>query len=225
VLAAGTSASCTFTTAGRYNFSDLTGKGKNFRGTITVGLSPASSLTLSPRTVVYGTKVTLAGMLTDKQSGESLQVMALQCGTTNATAVATIKSTTGGTFTYQAQPLKQTAYSIRAKNADSSSVDARVLPLLRLGKVARHQYVVHVLAAESFAGKIATFQRYSTAKKRWVKVKRVTLQADTTGVAPTVVTSATFKSGIKAKQRVRVTIGAAQVGACYLAGRSNTIRS
>jgi hypothetical protein len=46
-----------------------------------------------------------------------------------------------------------------------------------------------------------------------------------TGVAPTVVTSAKFRSGIKARQRVRVTLGAKQVGSCYLAGRSNTIRS
>lgn len=51
------------------------------------------------------------------------------------------------------------------------------------------------------------------------------LKADTTGVAPTVITSAAFRSGIKAKQRVRVTLGARQVGSCYLAGRSNTIRS
>jgi hypothetical protein len=39
------------------------------------------------------------------------------------------------------------------------------------------------------------------------------------------VTSAAFRSGIKHGVRVRVTLGKAQVGACYLAGRSNTIRS
>lgn len=225
VLPAGQSASCTFTTAGKYDFSDLTGKGKNFRGAVTVSPNPTSSLSITPRTVAYGAKVTLAGTLTDKQSGESLQVMALQCGTTTSTALATIKSTTGGAFTYQAQPLRATTYSVRVKNSDSSTVDARVLPRLRLGKVGRHQYAVHVSAAQSFAGKVASFQRYNELKKRWVKVKQVVLQADATGVAPTVVTSATFKSGISAKQRVRVTLGAKQVGACYLAGRSNTIRS
>jgi hypothetical protein len=40
-----------------------------------------------------------------------------------------------------------------------------------------------------------------------------------------VITSAAFRSGIKAGVRVRVTLGKAQVGSCYLAGRSNTIRS
>ena len=225
VLQAGKSASCTFPSAGKFTFSDLTNRGKNFRGTITVTQSPTSNLGVTPTTAVFGRKVTLAGTLADKQSGESLQVMGLQCGTTTASALATIKSTTGGAFTYEAQPLRETAYSVRAKNADSSAATVKVMPRLQLGKVGRHRYVLHVSAAESFAGKYATFQRYRPATKRWVKVKLVLLKANTTGVAPTVVTAATFRSGIQAKVRVRVTLGAKQVGSCYLAGRSNTIRS
>ena len=221
----GKSAGCTFTTAGKYTFSDPTSKGKNFRGTIDVAVSPTSAIGVRPGTVVYGGKVTLSGTLADKQSGESLQVLALQCAATNATTLATITSTTGGAFTYTAQPLRQTAYSVRVKNSSSSTATANVTPRLRLRKVARHRFALGVSAAESFAGKVATFQRYSTTKKRWVKVRLVLLKADTTGVAPTVITSATFRSGIKAKQRVRVTLGAKQVGSCYLAGRSNTIRS
>jgi plastocyanin len=225
VLQPGKSASCTFTTAGRYTFSDPANKGKNFHGTVDVAVNPTSGLTARPQAVVFGNKTTISGTLTDKQSGVSLQVLGLQCGATSATALATIKSTTGGAFTYQAQPLRQTAYSVRVKNSDSSAATVKVTPLLRLGKVARHRYSLRISAADSFAGKVATFQRYSTAKKRWVKVKLVTLQADSTGVAPTVITSAKFRSGIKARQRVRVTLGAKQVGSCYLAGRSNTIRS
>jgi len=53
----------------------------------------------------------------------------------------------------------------------------------------------------------------------------VLLKADTTGVAPTVVTSAKFRARIKAKLRVRVILGSKQVGSCYAACRSNTIRS
>ena len=111
------------------------------------------------------------------------------------------------------------------KNGTSPSVTATVLPRLRLGKVARHKYSLHISAGDSFAGKVATFQRYRSSTKRWVKVRRVLLQANTTGVAPTVITSAAFRSGIKAGVRVRVTLGQKQVGSCYLAGRSNTIRS
>lgn len=58
-----------------------------------------------------------------------------------------------------------------------------------------------------------------------MKVKRVLLKANTTGVAPTVISSAKFGARIKAKLRVRGTLGSKQVGLCYAAGRSNAIRS
>ena len=96
-------------------------------------------------------------------------------------------------------------------------------PKLQLKKVSRHHYSLQVLAAESFAGKLATFQRL-TATKKWVKVKRVLLKANTTGVAPTVITSAKFGARVNAKH-VRVSLGSKQVGLCYAAGHSNSIHS
>jgi hypothetical protein len=56
-----------------------------------------------------------------------------------------------------------------------------------------------------------------------VSVKRVLLRANSTGVAPTVVTAARFRASIKAGLRVRVVL--MQVGSCYVPGRSNSIRS
>jgi plastocyanin len=221
----GQSASCTFSSAGKFNFSDATGKGKNFRGSVTVSTPLATTLTVAPKTVPYGRKVTLAGALTSKLSGQQLQVLALQCGAAAPTKLANITTTTGGAFTYQAQPLKGTAYSVQNKGVTSVSVSTSVLPRLRIGKVAKHKYSLHISAGDTFAGKYATFQRYRSSTKRWVKVKRVLLQANATGVAPTVITSAAFGSGIRGGLKVRVTLGKAQVGTCYLAGKSNTIRS
>jgi plastocyanin len=225
VLQPAQSASCTFSSTGKFNFSDPANKGKKFRGTVTVAAKLTSSLTVTPKTVVYGHKLSLAGKLASQQAGQSLQVLGQLCGTSTAILLSTITTTTGGAFSYQAQPLKQTAYTVKMKNATSSVVTAKVNPLLRLGKVGRHRYALHVSAAQSFAGKYAVFQRYRRATKRWVKVKRVLLSANGTGVAPTVITSASFRSMIRAGVRVRVVLGQAQVGSCYLAGRSNTIRS
>jgi hypothetical protein len=136
-----------------------------------------------------------------------------------------VTTTTGGAYTYQATPLMQTGYTVKFKNSTSSAATVKVQPGLKLSKVGRHRYALRVSAAQSFAGKSATFQRYRSTIKRWVNVKRVVLKANTTGVAPTVISSATFRSGLRAKLRVRVVLGQAQVGTCYLAGRSNTIRS
>ena len=101
----------------------------------------------------------------------------------------------------------------------------KVRPRLRLGKVAAHRYSLRVFAAESFAGKFGTFQRYNGTLGRWVNVKRVLLRANSTGVAPTVITAVSFRSTIPARLRVRVILPQLQVGNCYLPGSSNIIRS
>jgi len=223
---AGKSASCVFTTAGKYTFTDPAHKGKAYRGTITVGTSAtAGALTATPKVVVYGHKATVAGTLASKTSGQSVQVLAAECGSSTPKLVGTVTTTTGGKFSYPASPLKQTAYSAKSKSSTSPTVTVKVQPRLSLRKVSKHHYSVTVSAAETFAGKIATFQRYRKATKRWVKVKRVPLKANTTGAAPTVITSAKFRSRIKSKLRVRVSLGTKQVGLCYVAGLSNTIRS
>lgn len=219
------SVSCTFSTTGKFNFSDPANKGKSFRGTVTVSPPLVSAFTATPKTVIYGRKTTLAGTLASKQAGQSLQVLAQACGATNASPLANVTTTAGGAFTYAAQPLKKTAYSVKSKNLTTGALTVNVKPRLRLGKVSRHHYSLRVFAAQSFAGKVATFQRFRAATKRWVAVKRVTLKANATGVAPTVLSTAKFRSGIKARQRVRVTLGQKQVGSCYSPGRSNTIRS
>jgi plastocyanin len=225
VIPPGQAADCTFSSAGKFNFSDPVNKGKNFRGTVNVAQPLTSSLTATPTSVPYGRKTTLAGKIVSQLSGQSLQVLALQCGAASAKAVGSVTTTTGGAFSYQTPPLMATAYTVKAKNLTSSSVTVKVLPALRLSKVARHRYALRVTAAQSFAGKYATFQRYRAATKRWRAVRRVLLKANATGKAPTVITSAKFRSTVKARTRVRVVLGQKQVGSCYLAGRSNTIRS
>jgi plastocyanin len=219
------SASCAFSSAGKFNFSDPANKGKKFHGTVTVSPPLTASFTATPKTVSYGGRTTVAGKLVNQQSAQSLQVLALQCGASAPTRVATVTTTTGGAFSYQAQPLKGTAYTVKSKNVSSSAASVKVMPRLQLSKVARHRYVVRVSAAQTFAGKYVSLQRYRAATKRWRSVKRVLLRANATGVAPTVITSAKFRSSIRARVRVRVVLGQKQVGACYVAGRSNTIRS
>ena len=108
---------------------------------------------------------------------------------------------------------------------DVAGDDLRVRPRLRLVRVAPHRYTLRVSGATSFAGKYASFQRYNSTLSRWVAVKSVLLKANSTGVAPTVITAASFRSSIRGGLRVRVTLGQAQVGSCYAPGLSNTILS
>ena len=227
VLQPAQTGTCTFASPGSFTYDDPNVKGNTFRGTVTVtGQVPAETLTLSakPRTVVYGAKVTLTGALSNQKAGENVSVLATACGQA-AAKVTTVQTTTGGAYTAVVRPLKNTVYAVKVKNTSSQAVTVQVRPRLRLGKVAPHRYSLRVFAAQSFAGKYGTFQRYNATLGRWVNVKRVLLRANSTGVAPTVISSVSFRSTIRPRLKVRVLLPQLQVGSCYLPGRSNTILS
>ena len=215
---------CTFQTAGTYTYSDPNVKGNSFKGTVTVTAAAESiSLAAAPHLIAFGANVTLSGVLSNHKTGENVDVLALQCGSSGASKVLTVQTTTNGAFSAVVQPLMNTAYTVKVRNTTSSAASVSVRPKVRLGKIAPHRYSVRVNGAQSFAGKYASYQRYNGT--RWIAVKTVLLAANSTGVAPTVITSATFRSTLKAGVRVRVVIGQAQVGSCYLSGTSNTILS
>jgi plastocyanin len=228
VVQPGQSGTCTFASPGSFTYSDPNVRGNTFRGTITVtGQVPAGTLTLAakPQTVVYPGKVTLTGKLANQKIGENVDVLATACGQTAATKVTTVQTTTAGAYTAVVQPLKNTVYTVKVKNTSSKAVTVKVRPRLRLRKVALHRYSLRVSAAQSFAGKRATFQRYNRTLRRWVNVKRVLLRANSTGIAPTVISSVSFRSTIQSRLQVRVILPQLQVGNCYLPGRSNAILS
>ncbi len=226
VLQPGANGSCTFQNGGSYTYSDPNVKGATFRGSITVTGAPESiSLTAKPLLTIYRRTVTLFGILSTQKTGENIGVLAQQCGASAAPKIGTVQTTTGGAYTSTAQPLRNTAYTTKVKNSTSSAVTVRVAPRLRLAKVAPRRYSLRVFAAQSFSAKYASFQRYNGTLRRWVAVKSVLLRANATGVAPTIVTAASFRSTIKAGLRVRVTLSQAQAGSCYAAGLSNTILS
>ncbi|MBA2460352.1 MAG: cupredoxin domain-containing protein [Actinobacteria bacterium] len=222
------SGSCTFRNPGTFSYSDPNVRGNTFRGTVTVTGAPApDTLTLAagPKIVVYGGKSTLSGVLLTQKAGENVDLLGTACGETAASKVTAVATTTGGAFSTLVQPLKNTAYTAKLRNTSSQAVTVKVRPRLRLGKVAVKRYSLRVSAAQSFAGKYATFQRYNGTLKRWTIVKRVLLRANSTGVAPTVISSVTFRASVPTRVRIRMILPQLQVGSCYLGGTSNVILS
>jgi plastocyanin len=224
VLQAGQSGSCAFQNAGATTFSDPNQKGNTFRGTVTVN-AVAESLTLvrSRHSVVYGGRSILSGVLSSHKVGENVDVLALGCGTNGPVKVATVQTTTNGAFTASVQPLLNTTYTVKVKSTTSPATAVTVRPRLHLSKTAAHRFAPRVSASTTFAGKHASFQRYTGT--RWVHVRAALLRINDTGVLPTVISTGSFKSAIRTGLRVRAVVGPAQVGSCYLPGTSNTIRS
>ena len=194
--------------------------------TVTVAAPPPGqpSVTLgsTPKVVTYGGKVTLTGTVSNGQAGESVTLWATACGGAQ-TKLDTIATTAGGGFNFQVQPLKNTSYQVKWKNATSGTVTASVRPRVRLGKLTPTRFTVRVFASDSFGGKAVIFQRFNAARGVWTNVRSAILRPNTTGVAPTVISSVTLTSRVKARSRVRVTLPQAQVGGCYLFSRSNVV--
>jgi plastocyanin len=226
VLQPAASGSCVFQTGGSYSYSDPNFKGNTYRGSITV-TTPPDSLTLAarPLLLIYGGKMAGTGTVSTAKAGETVDVQALACGATAAQKVATVQSTTGGTYAFSVAPLKNTVFTTQLRKATSPSSTVRVRPLMKLTRVAAHKYSLRVTGGDSFAGKYAGLQRYNGVTKRWVGVKIFPLKASKAGVAPAVVSVASFRATVKTGLRIRVTMAQAQVGSCYAAGLSNTIKA
>lgn len=218
-----TTASCTFRTAGKFNYREPNQRGSVWRGTVTVQAGPLSvTIVAKPTIVTYRNATALSGSVSNGQANERVTVRAQPCGSTSRATVATISTTTGGAWTLAARPLKTTVYQANWRSAEATTT-VRVRPRVTLRKLTAGRFAVRVLAAQSFSGKLVAFQRYNATRRRWVRVRFVVLRS-MGGTAPTFVSGANFRSRVRAGTRVRAVIGSTQVAPCYLAGTSNLVR-
>ena len=152
-------------------------------------------------------------------------MLATPCGRSEATTAMTMQTTSGGEYTFALRPGRNTVYTVKAGATTSDPLTVKVRPRLRLGRVGAHRYSLRVFAAQKFAGRYATFQRYNAGRGRWVFVKRVRLHANSTNILPTVISAVAFRSAITPRTRIRAVLPQLQAGSCYLPGTSNVIRS
>lgn len=218
----GASGTCTFRAGGRFNYRDPSQQG-SFRGTVTVTGARASVTLASRPTATFAAPVTLSGVISSQQAGESVVVQGQECGKTAFTRLGAATTTAGGNWTLVVKPTINTVYQARWRTNTSSAATVKVRPAIRLSRV-RSRFTARVTAAQSFTGKTVLFQRYRPAVRRWATLKRVTLGAATTPTAGTFVTTARFRARIRQGWRVRVLLPQAQAGTCYLAAPSNTLR-
>lgn len=220
----GQQGSCTFTQAGKFNYSDPSQKGNKFNGSVTVQAAPASvTLQSSKKIVVFGGAATLSGAVSSAQTGERVTLLAQPCGQATFSQVTVLTTTTSGAFSSVVKPTLNTTYQAKWKAA-TATVAVKVRPRVRLTRLAAGRFSAKVTAAMPLTGRYVVFQRFSSSLSRWVPVKRVYLRT-TTGAPPVVVTSATFRAKVKARLRVRAFMPQSQVGSCYAPGIGNVIRS
>jgi hypothetical protein len=194
----------------------------------TAGAATQDTLSISanPSLVVYGKTTALSGTLTPAKANQNVTIQGQVCGKPNYAKVTTVKTTSTGAYAATVTPTVATNYQAKLKATLSSIVAVKVMPVVHLTRVARGSFTAQVTAGESLTGKVVVLQRYSKLKKRWLRVKKVTLTTATAGTPkPTMVTSASFKAKVARRARVRLLLTTAQASPCYVGATSNTVRA
>jgi plastocyanin len=172
IIAPGKSYSHTFNTAGTFRYHDalhpaLTGK------IIVKGPPPAVTIGAWVPIITYGQSTHISGILTNKQSGQTVSIYEQQVGQASPMLLATLLTGTNGAWDLVIKPTILTTYQARWKTTSSLSVSVNVRPFVHFA--ASHRYgFVKVRTASSLKGKSVFIQRF-TRFHQWVTMRRVIL--------------------------------------------------
>jgi hypothetical protein len=184
------------------------------------------TLAASSKAVKYGSALMLTGALSTQKTNQQITIQATDCGTPKPRQVARVKTVANGAYSTPDTPAVGTVYQASDKAVKSNTVAVTVAPVVQLTRVARGSYAAAVTAGIDLKGKTVLFQRYSKLKKRWVQVRRVVLSMSAPAVKkPTVISTATFKSKLPKRTRVRLALSKKQAAPCYALAVSNVVRS
>ena len=212
ILKKSQSFSYTFKAAGTYTYKDelhpkLTGK-------ITVkGLPPSLTLAVSAPIVTYGTQVTLSGVVSSHNAGESVTIYYQPYPQPNPIQRATVLTSAGGNFSFIVAPQVLTNYQAAWKGAYATPTSVQVAPKVTLGR--NNGWIIHAAAGRSFAGRDVQLQRLNVATGQWVTLKKVMLNSKSSARV-----LVTLPKGLN---RLRVTMSVNQAGAGFLGTISPTV--
>ena len=200
--------------------------GAALAATATAAAPVTLTLASSAPLVTYGTPVTLSGTVSTQKANQTIALKATECASTMEINAAKPRTAANGAFSAAVTPTRTTAYQAVLRTDKSPAITVTVRPLLELTKTATGAYTAKATAAQALTGKFVLFQRYKKLRKRWVQVKRLALGAAVPGATkPAMVSSVSFTSKLTRGTRVRLLITAKQVGPCYAAATSKTLRA
>jgi plastocyanin len=218
VLPPGKSYTHPFHSGGTFHYHDALHPG--LKGTLVVrGAPPQISLVASAPVVKFGTTVTLTGTVSNKKAGETVTLVQLPFGQTTKQVVATLQTTSGGTFSFTVTPQLTTTYQAQWPGKSESSVTVQVQPMIKLPFVSKTGFFhFYVTASTSFAGRTVFLQRYTLAKT-WVNIRSLTLGSKSGRLISVRFVRALVPRG---RWSIRVFMPATEMGGGYLDSWSGT---
>ena len=181
-----------------------------------VGFATTQSVTLaqSTRESVYGHFVTLSGIVSSRQTGVKVTVLAQPFGENTFTLVGTALTGSGGTWNLPVKPAIRTVYQASSDGGVSTPVVVGVRPAVSLRAITKRRLSTSVVAGTSFATRFVKLQHLSNG--RWVTVKKTRLSAKSSAIFPA-------NALPRGRSTIRVAMSVNQAGPGYLAGFSRTI--
>jgi phosphodiesterase/alkaline phosphatase D-like protein len=216
--ATGVSAAITNLKAGTTYHYRLVGKssaGTTYGSDVTFSTAAAVTIATSTVELVAGHFATLSGAVSSRQSGVTVTVLAQQFGSSSFRTVGTSLTGAGGSWTFQAKPMIQTAYAASTSDGTSSSTTIGVRPAVSLRVITRQRFTTRVVAGSSFAGKIVQLQRLLPGN-RWQTVAKARLNSKSSAIFA----ASTLPKGASS---VRIAMSINQAGPGYLGAFSRTI--
>jgi hypothetical protein len=182
-----------------------------------VAFTTVAALTLTTSTVqsVYGHVVTLAGVVSSRQTGAKVTILGQGFGTASFSPIGSVLTTTGGSWTFSVRPRVQTTYKASAPEGGSTTVTVGVRPAVSLRMITGKRLTSRVVAAKSFAGKTVQLQRLLPGN-HWTTLGRTRLN----GKSAAVFSQAILPRGTSL---IRVAMSVNQAGAGYLGAFSRTL--
>lgn len=185
--------------------------------------APSVSLQIKPSAIVYGHEVLLRGRAPRARAREQITVLARTCSFTGAVPVKTLRTRTGGAFSFRIGPTLNTTYVVSWRKQKSRRVAVAVAPDVDVDMEAAGRFRVSVSAGggSSFAKKKVLLQR--RAQKKWRTVGSATLALVSPPDALTSVSRATVSAHVARGTKLRAVLPPAQARPCYRSGISSVI--
>ncbi len=182
------------------------------------------SLDSNAAIVVYGARVELTGTVGGSTGGDSVTILARPSTARALQALDSVQTRADGSFSDVETPRVHTVYVAKALGQTSDPVAVNVRPRLTLKRLAHHVLRLRVTAATSFRGRYVIAQVWNRRSQVWSSVARVRLTGRIAGPSPTVVTTASFRLGLKPGARIRVQMPLSQTAPAYVSGSSNAVK-
>ncbi len=191
--------------------------------TIRSSSSVQATLNSTVKAVNYGGSVTLTGTISGASAGDTVSIMARPGLARSLQVVGSTTTDANGNFTKTVTPRMRTVYVAKGDGATSDGLSINIRPLLRLSHVAHGSLYVRLTAATKFVGHYVTVQAF--VHGRWVAVKRVFLTHRSSGISPTIFSTATFRLSVRHGLRLRAYLTLSQALPTYTSATSNLVRS